>query len=55
MKEFFDNVVLFFETMFEIGCASKSSVDFTEDSLSNGMFTPTSSYHSFMQDHTGDD
>ena len=52
MKEFLENVVLFIETIFEIGCASKSSVDFTEDSMSNGMTNPTSSYYSFMQDHT---
>lgn len=52
MKEFFENVVLFFGTLFEIGGASESSVDFTEDSLGNGMVNPTSSYYSFMQDHT---
>jgi len=53
VEEFLENVVLFFETIFEIGCASKSSVDFTEDSLSNGMINPTSSYYSYWN-HTDD-
>jgi hypothetical protein len=48
MKEFFENVVMFFDSLFDvIGGAASSGVpssDFDDDGPNRGMFDCTSSY-----------